>query len=98
MTNGKGSYFVIRASSFVLLSSFDIRHCATMLLGLLTILIMLAVAYAYWSEGLLTACTMCINMFLAGLVAFNFFEPIADALESIFADTFLRGWEDAVSL
>jgi hypothetical protein len=69
-----------------------------MLLGFFTILIMAAVTYAFWREGLLTACTMCINVFLAGLVAFNFFEPLADALDPIFADNFLHGYEDALSL
>jgi hypothetical protein len=69
-----------------------------MLAGLLTILMMLAVTYAFWREGLLTACTMFINVFLAGLIAFNFFEPLADQLDPIFADMFLHGWEDALSL
>src|SRR5262249_28608003 len=69
-----------------------------MLLGILTVLVMLVVTYAYWREGLLTACTMFVNVLLAGLVTFNFFEPIADALDPIFADNFLHGWEDAFSL
>jgi hypothetical protein len=69
-----------------------------MLLGFLTILIMAAVTYAFWREGLLTACTMCINVFLAGLVAFNFFEPLADLLDPIVQDNFLHGYEDALSL
>jgi hypothetical protein len=69
-----------------------------MLLGFLTILIMILVAYAYWREGLLTACSMFLNVFLAGLVTFNLFEPLADLLEPSLADSFLHGWEDAVCL
>lgn len=69
-----------------------------MLLGFFSVAIVLAVAYAYWREGLLTACTMFVNVFLSGLIAFNFFEPLADLLESGLADTPLRGWEDALSL
>jgi hypothetical protein len=69
-----------------------------MILGSLTILIMLAVSYAFWREGLLTACTMFINVVLAGLIAFNFFEPIAAALDPLFADLFLHGFEDALAL
>lgn len=69
-----------------------------MILGFLSVLIMCAVTYAYWREGLLTACTMFINTMLAGLVAFNFFEPIAAALDPVFADMFLHGFEDALAL
>jgi colicin V production protein len=69
-----------------------------MVLGFLTILIMLIVTYAFWREGLLTTCAMCVNVLLAGLITFNFFEPLADALDPLFADNFLHGWEDALSL
>jgi hypothetical protein len=69
-----------------------------MLLGFLTVCIMAGVAYAFWREGLLTALTMAVNVFLAGLVAFAFWEPIADWLGPMLADTFLRGYEDAICL
>jgi hypothetical protein len=69
-----------------------------MLLGALTLLIMAGVAYAFWREGLLTAVTMTVNVFLAGLVAFAFWEPIADWLGPMFGDSFLRGYEDAICL
>jgi hypothetical protein len=68
------------------------------MLGFLTLLIMLAVAYAQLREGLFTACTMFCNVLLAGLIAFNFWEPLADSLESVFSGTFLNGYEDAVCL
>jgi hypothetical protein len=64
-----------------------------MLLGFLSVLIMLAVAYAYWREGLFTAFVMFWNVVLAGLVAFNFWEPLADLL-----DPTLWGYEDILCM
>jgi hypothetical protein len=64
-----------------------------MLLGLLTIVIMLAVGYAYLREGLFTAFVMFCNVFLAGLVAINFWEPLANLL-----DPALGGYEDILCL
>ena len=55
-----------------------------MLLGFLTVIIMAIVAYAFWREGPLTAFASCVNVLLAGLLAFNFWEPIADAFDSSF--------------
>jgi len=69
-----------------------------MLLGFLTFLIMAVIAYAFWHEGPLTAFTMCCNVLLAGLVAFNFWEPIADLLNPAFAGSFLEGTEDLLIL
>jgi hypothetical protein len=65
-----------------------------MLLGTLTVVIMCLVAYAYLREGVFTAFTMCFNVFLSGLVAFNFWEPLAGLLEEPLSKTFLRGYED----
>jgi hypothetical protein len=68
------------------------------MLVVLTAAIMLIVAYSYFREGVLTALTMLVNIVLAGLVAFNFFEPIADQLESSFDGTILAGLEDCITL
>jgi hypothetical protein len=68
------------------------------MLGFLTVVMMLAVAYGYLVEGLFTACLMCCNVVGAGLVAFNFFEPVADQLEPLVEGTFLLGYEDAIAL
>jgi hypothetical protein len=65
-------------------------------LVLLTLAIMGGVVYAFWLEGLLTCCTILVNVLLACLVAFNFFEPLARELESLLP--FLAGYEDCVSL
>lgn len=69
-----------------------------LLLGVLTLLVMAGVAYAYLREGMFTAFTMTVNVFLAGLVAFNFFEPIAGGLEPSFRGGSLQGTEDAICL
>jgi len=69
-----------------------------MLLGFLTVLIMLVVAYAFWRRGVLPALVMALNVFLAGLVAFNFFEVVATELDPMLADSFLHGYEDSLCL
>src|SRR6516162_4878723 len=69
-----------------------------MLLGILTLLFMLLVGYAYLREGVFTAFTMCCNVFIAGLVAFNFWEPLADMVDPTFATSVLHGYEDSIFL
>jgi hypothetical protein len=69
-----------------------------MFLGFLTVVIMLIVAYAFWNQGVLAAFVMGCNVLLAGLVTFNFFEPIAAELEPTFAGSFLHGYEDSLCL
>jgi hypothetical protein len=76
-----------------------------MLLGFFSVVIMLALGYAFLREGLFTAFCMCFNVFFAGLIAFNFFEPIADLLEPAFpvykgADKppYFWGYEDVIAL
>lgn len=69
-----------------------------MLLGSLTILMMLTMAYAYLREGLMTSFMMCGNVIAAGLIALNFWEPIADTLDPMVATTILKGYEDAICL
>src|SRR6266446_10399756 len=64
------------------------------MLTTLTGIIMLAVAYAGFREGLFTAFTMLVNVFLAGLATFAFFEPLAQQLEGLVHGTFLAGYED----
>ena len=66
-----------------------------MLLAVLTLIIMLLVGYAQLREGLSTAFIMCCNVFLSGLVAFNFWEPIATAMEPN-VGAVLHGYEDAI--
>jgi hypothetical protein len=68
------------------------------MLAAVTIGVMLLVAYAYFHQGLFTAFTMCCNVLIAGLVAFNFWEPLAAAWEPHLAGTILAGFEDAICL
>lgn len=68
------------------------------MLGFLTIVVMLACIYAFWRQGVLPAFAMTVNVLLAGLVAFNFFEPIAAELEPMFTGSFFQGYEDSLCL
>jgi hypothetical protein len=62
-------------------------------LALGTLLVMALVALVCWREGLLTAVTRFVNVLAAGLVAFSFWEPLADLLEPRCA-----GYEDGLCL
>ena len=68
------------------------------MLVLLTILIMLSVAYAQCREGLFTSATLAVNVVLAGIVTFHFWEPLADELGGVLAGGILEGYEDALVL
>lgn len=68
------------------------------MLGFFTIVIILVAVYAFWRQGVLAAFAMAVNILLAGLVAFNFFEPITNELEPMMTDSFLHGFEDSISL
>jgi colicin V production protein len=68
------------------------------MLILFTILVMGAVAYAFLSEGLFTAITMFLNVMLAGLVTFNYFEPVANFLEDDVFSGALADYADFVAL
>jgi hypothetical protein len=68
------------------------------MLELMSALIMLGVGYAYFREGMLTALTTLVNVFIAGLVAFNFYEPLSETLENTFVNSPLNNYEDALSL
>jgi hypothetical protein len=66
------------------------------MLALCSMVIMLVIAYAFWREGLFTSVTLCVNVFLAGVITFNFWEPLADLLDTAFQRTFLAGYEDVL--
>jgi uncharacterized membrane protein required for colicin V production len=69
-----------------------------MLLIIATILISLGVGWAQYRNGLFSSVAMLIKVVLAGLVAFNFWEPIADALDPAFQNNVLAGSEDLLTL
>jgi hypothetical protein len=68
------------------------------MLTFLTILIVLGLAGLFVIQGLATAFTTFCNVILAGLIAFNFWEPLADLLEPPLARSFFAGYEDAICL
>ena len=65
---------------------------------LLSVAIIVAVAYAQYRNGLFTSAAMFVQVILAGLIAFNFWEPLADLLDNSFQRTALAGTEDAIVL
>jgi hypothetical protein len=66
------------------------------MLAFLTILVMLIVAYASFREGLFTAFATLVNVILAGVISFNFWEPFAGALDSTLQGSLLDGYQDFV--
>jgi hypothetical protein len=63
-----------------------------------TILVCLIVGYALYSQGLLTAFAALVNVFLAGLVTFSFWEPLAAELEKQISNTPVKGYEDWICM
>jgi uncharacterized membrane protein required for colicin V production len=63
-----------------------------------TILIMLICAYSQYRNGLFTSFAMLIMVFISGLIAFGFWEPIADFLDPVFQNNALSGCEDMITL
>jgi hypothetical protein len=63
-----------------------------------TLAVMGIIGYIYFREGLFTAAVMMVNVFLAGLLTFNFFEPLADSMGTAFRRTFLQGYEDFLAM
>ncbi len=59
---------------------------------------MAGVAYAHWREGIFTGFCALINVLISGVVAFNFWEPLANALEPGFENSFFKGYEDLICL
>jgi hypothetical protein len=69
-----------------------------MLFLFLTVLVMAAIAYAQFKEGVFTSFVMLVNVMIAGVVACNFFEPLADLMADITKGTFMQGTEDFIML
>jgi uncharacterized membrane protein required for colicin V production len=68
------------------------------MITILTVIVILIVGYAQMREGLFTAFCMLVNIILAGVVAFGFFEPFADKMEPSLAGGFMAGFEDFLAL
>jgi hypothetical protein len=63
-----------------------------------TLVVMGILAYYHWREGLFNAACLLACVFLSGLFAFNFFEPLAGWLESWINNSPLQGYEDFIAL
>src|SRR5438552_5477647 len=63
-----------------------------------TIVIMLACGYAQYRNGLFTSCAMLIAVFISGLIAFGFWELLADLMEPAFQTSTVAGCEDMIAL
>ena len=59
---------------------------------------MIAVAYSQYRNGLFGSCAMLVMVFLSGLIAFGFWEPMADKLEPAVQNGMLGGCEDLIAL
>jgi hypothetical protein len=68
------------------------------MLTAICVLMILAVGYAHMRDGLFTALCMLVNVLIAGVIAFGFFEPIADWLEGHVQGGSVAGYEDFIAL
>jgi hypothetical protein len=68
------------------------------MLTVLTMLVMLIVAWASFREGLFTSVATLVNVLLAGVVTYNFWEPLAGTLDSTLQGSFLDGYQDFVMI
>ncbi|MBM4067395.1 MAG: CvpA family protein [Planctomycetes bacterium] len=66
------------------------------MLTALTILIMLIVAYSAFREGIFTSLTILVNILLAGVVTFNFWEPLCGLAEPMIGGGFLDDYLDFI--
>jgi Colicin V production protein len=65
---------------------------------LFSLIVIAVVAFFQYRNGLFTSVAMLIQVILAGLIAFGFWEPVADELDEYFRDGKLAGYEDAIVL
>ena len=68
------------------------------MLILFTLIVTAIIVYYHWHEGLFNAACLCVCVFLSGLFTFNFFEPLANWMESMIDRTPLQGFEDFLSM
>ena len=64
----------------------------------LTLFVIGAVVYSMMREGLFTACCYLFGIVFSGMVAFQFWPPIANAMEDSFTGSFLAHCEDGLAL
>ncbi len=69
-----------------------------MILMVFTLVLMLGTGFCQYRNGLFSSIAMLIKVLLSGLVAFGFWEPIADFLDPVFQNNTLAGSEDMICL
>ncbi|MSQ93389.1 MAG: CvpA family protein [Gemmataceae bacterium] len=69
-----------------------------MILMIFTLVLMVGTGVSQYRNGLFSAVAMLIKVLIAGLVAFGFWEPIADFLDPVFQNNTLAGSEDMISM
>ncbi len=65
---------------------------------LFSFIVIAVVAFFQYRNGLFTSVAMLIQVVLAGLIAFGFWEPVADELDAYFRDGRFAGYEDCIVL
>lgn len=61
-------------------------------------IIIVGCAWGLYVEGMFGAFVMFCNVLIAGLITFNFFEPLADSLDSAFKGTLAQPYADAFAM
>jgi len=59
-----------------------------MMIDILLLIIFIAAVALFWNEGCWSLCLMLVNVTIAGIVALNLFEPVADWYESMLGGSF----------
>ena len=67
------------------------------MIDILLLAVIVGVAWCVASEGAWGAAQTCLSVFFAGLLAMNFFEPLADSLQDHIAPSWAHRW-DVISL
>ena len=63
-----------------------------------SLIVVLIVAGSQYRNGIFTSATMLIQVLLAGIVAFGFWEPVADELDAYWQEGRMAGCEDCLAL
>ena len=68
------------------------------LLGILTLVLVGATAYGFMRQGIVFGAASSFSTVFAGMIAFQLWPTIAPEVGSLVADSFMKGWEDAIAM
>ncbi len=68
------------------------------MLGILTLVLVGLTAYGFMRQGIVFGAAATFSAVFAGMLAFQVWPSVAPELENIFADSFLKGWQDAIAM